>query len=178
MTRHPTPRANSPVHRPRLSVRLALGFTLVELMIVISVLGILAALVVPRYVNAKDDAVAASLAGNVKMIRERILLFEAENNAYPDLIDPGWFAGGIPEHPENNIGLPLIQVSVVSGLDHPASKVIKSGVSGAYFYNSAEGTFQARVADKGSAVATLDFYNRVNNSSELNLGNYGGGGGK
>ncbi len=146
-------------------------------MIVISILGILAALVVPKYVNASDDAVASALAANVKMIREQIELYQAKNGAYPEEIDASWFAGGIPEHPENDIGLDLIQLNPTAGLFHPALKVLKAGAIGSYFYNSVEGTFHARVTDKGSSAATIDFYNKVNNSSETALGNYGGGGG-
>lgn len=153
------------------------GFTLVEIMIVVSILGILAALVVPKYVNSKDDAVASALASNVEMIREQISLYHAKNGAYPNEIDTTWFAGGIPEHPENDIGLDLIQINATAGLYHPAWKVLKADAVGAYFYNPIEGTFHARVADKGSAAATIDFYNRVNNSDETDLGNYGGGGG-
>jgi len=153
------------------------GFTLIELMIVVSILGILGALVVPKYVNAKDDAVASSLANNVQMVREQISLYHAKNGAYPASIDTTWFAGGIPEHPENKLGLPLIQINSTPGLYHPSSKVLAAGVTGAYFYNNVEGTFQARVADKGTSAATLAFYNKVNGSSETDLGNYGGGGG-
>ena len=38
-------------------------------------------------------------------------------------------------------------------------------------YNNT-GVIRARVADMGSAAATLDFYNRVNHSAETDLGNY------
>jgi len=172
----PTRRVYSLQRRGR-PARLGLGFTLVELMLVVSILGILAALVVPKYVNAQDDAAASALAGNVKMIREQITLYHAKHGVYPDDIDAGWFAGGVPEHPENKFGMPTIQTLAAANLSHPAQKVLYDGGAGAYIYNSVEGTFNARVGDKGSAAATLDFYNKVNNSSETALGNYGGGGG-
>ena len=72
---------------------------------------------------------------------------------------------------------PEVQVYTTSGITHPANKVLKAGVGGAYWYNPLNGSFRARVTDQGSAAATIDFYNRVNFSDETGLGNYGGGGG-
>ena len=62
-------------------------------------------------------------------------------------------------------------------ITHPLQKVLKTGVGGAFWYNSANGAIRARVTDQGSSTATIDAYNLVNDSSESNLGNYGGGGG-
>lgn len=45
-------------------MRKAHGFTLIELVIVIVILGVLAALAVPRFVNLSDDAEAAALKAN------------------------------------------------------------------------------------------------------------------
>lgn len=154
------------------------GFTLIDMMLALVIAGILAAIVIPRYGHATDDAIAAALQSNLKTARGQIKANHALNGVYPPTIDPDWFADNdIPEHPQNKSGLPDLQVLGAAGVPHPVNKVLKSGVLGAYWYNPIEGTLQARVAAMSTEQATMDFYNRVNGSSETTLGNYTGGGG-
>ncbi len=153
------------------------GFTLIELMIVASVLAVLAAIALPRFASSNQEAELNVLATNVRSISTKITGEYARTGAYPAAIDASWFADGEPDHPHNTIGLPMFQASNWPGIEHPTNKVLKAGVAGAYFYNPANGVFRARVSDQGSESATLDAYNKVNQSSETSLGNYGGGGG-
>jgi general secretion pathway protein G len=59
------------------------GFTLVEVLIVITVIAILAVMVVPRLLAAARRAKEAQLRGNVKQLRDGIERFEATNAAWP-----------------------------------------------------------------------------------------------
>ncbi len=59
------------------------GFTLIEMLIVITVIAILAMLVVPRMLAAKRHAKEVQLAGNLKQVRDAIERFEATTGAWP-----------------------------------------------------------------------------------------------
>ena len=69
----------SPVQRP-----LQAGFTLVELLIVVIILSVLAAIIVPQFSSATMDAKEAALDANLARIRSAVELFHAQhNNIYP-----------------------------------------------------------------------------------------------
>lgn len=62
------------------------GFTLVELLIVIIILSVLAAMVVPQLRGSTDDAKLASLDTNLSSVRSAIeLYFVQHENTYPGL---------------------------------------------------------------------------------------------
>jgi len=59
------------------------GFTLVEVLIVITVIAILSMLVIPRAMAARRHAKEAQLRGNLKQLRDGIERFEATTAAWP-----------------------------------------------------------------------------------------------
>jgi general secretion pathway protein G len=67
------------------------GFTLVEILIVVIILGILAAIVIPQFTNASTDARKSSLATQLQSLQQQISLYQLQHkNAYPLLITTGW----------------------------------------------------------------------------------------
>jgi general secretion pathway protein G len=59
------------------------GFTLVEILIVVVILGILAAIVVPQFTEASTEAKENSLRSDLQTLRSQIELFKAQHNDYP-----------------------------------------------------------------------------------------------
>ena len=69
---------------------LAKGFTLVEILIVVVILGILAAIVVPQFTNAANEARSGNISTQVSTIENQFELYAARNNgSYPDLTTSG-----------------------------------------------------------------------------------------
>jgi len=66
------------------SIQAQAGFTLVELLIVVIILAILAAIVVPQFSTATRDAQEAALDSNLSAMRSAIELYRVQHNgAYP-----------------------------------------------------------------------------------------------
>ena len=59
------------------------GFTLVELLIVVIILAILAAIIVPQFSATTDDARQSAYDTNVANIRAAIDLYRQQHNGYP-----------------------------------------------------------------------------------------------
>ena len=59
------------------------GFTLVELLIVVIILAILAAIVVPQFSASTDDAKAAALDSNLGALRQSINFYYQQHGEYP-----------------------------------------------------------------------------------------------
>lgn len=67
------------------------GFTLIEILIVVVILGILAAIVIPQFTNASSDAQDASLRSQLQTVRSQLELFRVKNSdTYPDLVTNQW----------------------------------------------------------------------------------------
>jgi general secretion pathway protein G len=56
------------------------GFTLVEILIVVVILGILAAIVVPQFTQASTEAKYNSLCSNLQSMRSQIELYKVQHN--------------------------------------------------------------------------------------------------
>jgi general secretion pathway protein G len=59
------------------------GFTLIELMVVIVILGILAGLIIPRVMGRPDEARRAKAKMQIESIETALKLYKLDNGAYP-----------------------------------------------------------------------------------------------
>jgi general secretion pathway protein G len=87
-------------HQPLLEERMArartnTGFTLVEVLVVIVVLGILAAIVVPQASGARIDARIGAREADMRAVGNALELYANDNGVYPQV--PGW-SGDAPAY--------------------------------------------------------------------------------
>ena len=59
------------------------GFTLIELMVVLVIIGVLAALIVPNVLNRTDDARATAARTDVNNLIQALKLYKLDNQRYP-----------------------------------------------------------------------------------------------
>ena len=75
------------------------GFSLIEIMVVVVILGILAALVVPKIINRPDEARLVKAKQDILSIQNALDLYKLDNNTYPST-DQGLLA--LVEKPSSN----------------------------------------------------------------------------
>jgi general secretion pathway protein G len=67
----------------RVQARLRRGFTLIELMVVLVIIGVLAGLIVPSLLDRTDDARATAAKTDVNNIMQALKLYKLDNQRFP-----------------------------------------------------------------------------------------------
>ena len=77
--------------RTRITHKTRRAFTLIEILIVVVILGILAAIVIPQFTDASTEAQEASLRSQLQTVRSQLELYRVKNaDVYPDLVANQW----------------------------------------------------------------------------------------
>lgn len=137
----------------------AKGFTLVEILIVVVILGILAAIVVPQFTNAANDARQGNVETQGSTLQNQLELYAAQNNGvYPTVVqlntDPvvasgsaGWGVmidgNYIKEAPVNPFG-GSAAVTAMTATDGAAADTEANGSTATgWLYNQSAGLIRA-----------------------------------
>jgi len=94
-----------------MNMRRRRGFTLVELMIVVLILGALAAIAIPRIMGGAVLAKANGCHTNIATLNSMLELYNANNSAYPATLDvltalTAYFPDGVPVCPVTKAAYP------------------------------------------------------------------------
>jgi prepilin-type N-terminal cleavage/methylation domain-containing protein len=97
--------------------RLSFGFTLIELMIVVAIIGLLAAIALPKFSNLVVKSREASVKGKLGALRSALNIYYADNEGtYPWVDLASLSAGGKYLDAIPSISIPTVPIHVPSNI--------------------------------------------------------------
>lgn len=120
------------------------GFTLMEILIVVVILGILAAIVIPSFASATEDTRKAAFTQDIRAFEAGIMRYEIDNGAYP----PDGGSGTVPAGLEPYVNVPKWQSgSSIGGVwDNETDDLLTVGV-GVHFNGTGQDRDAAYMTD-------------------------------
>jgi general secretion pathway protein G len=144
--------------------RTSKGFTLVEILIVVIILGILAAIVIPQFTQASAQARESNLKTNLQTVRSQMLLYKTQHNeAYPatslatQLVQYTDISGGTATSPDSTHTFgpylqsipinPISNLNAIRMVTGAATAFSAPTTDGGWYFNSTTGEFRADLKD-------------------------------
>ena len=158
------------------AIRRNKGFTLIEILIVVIILGILAAIVIPQFSNASSSAKLAGISSTAQTLRTQVALYrlqhndqlpalsnfwtamtsqtDALGNAYTSTSGTGPFGPYMQQVPNNALNGAS---TVVDGnaIPVPGSTAAKSASNTGWVFDYASGTGSGRVYGTATDFLTM-----------------------
>jgi general secretion pathway protein G len=140
------------------------GFTLVELLIVVIILGILAAVVIPQFNSAANESKEAALASNLATVRQAIEMYKVQHDdTFPDgdtdfVLQLTGTTGMDGDSSGSTYG-PYLRNALPKEPFSGINTVIYTGVvdnAGGWVFNNSTGHFQANNTTTGPSGIQLD----------------------
>jgi general secretion pathway protein G len=73
----------SAIRNPQSTIRGSAGFTLIEIMVVVFILGLLVTMVAPKIMGRTDEAKRTKAAADLRAIQQALNLYKLDNGRYP-----------------------------------------------------------------------------------------------
>jgi general secretion pathway protein G len=126
------------------------AFTLIEILIVVVILGILAAIVVPQFTKASEDAQVGNVQTQLQTIRSQIELYRVKNNASYPTLNVG---GAAPNFGwDALIGADYMRSAPVNPRTNSATIAAAAAPGVGWIYDAATGQISAAYFDEVAAT--------------------------
>ena len=146
------------------------GFTLVEILIVVVILGILAAIVIPQFTNASESAKLSSLTSQLQTIRSQLELAQIQHQGTYPTLNATWTAMTTQTEPDaaytavttasgNEVG-PYLQQAPINPFESSATTAAAAAAGVGWTYSSSTGVIKAVLS---TAKATAPSVNTQTN---------------
>jgi len=140
------------------------GFTLIELLIVVAIIGILAAIAVPNFLNAQIRAKVSRVFSDIRTIAQAHEMYNIDNNTYPPESEDDIFTG---RRVRSSCGLFFLTspVSYLSSVPHDPFQERVKGMNGQEY----EAAYETGVYEKSRKIIAYNIFSRGPDRSENGL---------